>query len=338
MLHKPLPFHRLNIRRLFASLFLFIVLMIGSVFWHARCRAELVDRIVAIVNDDIILLSDYEQFIAPYREKLKMEGYSDAQLRIILADQQPTILDQMIEEKLTQQQAKRDGITVSDEEVDSSIKRFEQINSVSDDEMRRRLKMDGLTFDAFRNQVKEQLLQSKIVNREVKSKIVVTDDEVKRYYEENKTQYIGKTKYHLRHILMKVPPHSPDVRSRVYQQMQQIYERLKKGEKFTELAKVYSQSSTAEEGGDLGFFESRLLAEPVREALEGLTSGQYTPVIETEQGYQIFYIEELVDTGGKTLEEATPEIQDKLYSELVDQKFKAWFKDLRQKAHIQIVE
>ena len=209
---------------------------------------------------------------------------------------------------------------------------------MSNDDLDRMLKMDGLTQETFRTHIKEQLVQTKIVNREVKSKIVVTNVEIKEYYDAHAKQYTGVTKFHLRHILMKPATQAAEEREKARQEMQHLHERLQGGESFVSLAKVYSQAATAPDGGDLGAFESRMLAAPIRDALAGLNAGQFTPVIDTEQGYQIFFVEEVLQSGGKSLEEATPEIQEKLFSEEVEEKFKTWLQELRQRAHIQIVE
>jgi peptidyl-prolyl cis-trans isomerase SurA len=167
---------------------------------------------------------------------------------------------------------------------------------------------------------------------------VITDVEIKKYYDDHVRQYTGVTKYHLRHILMKPATPDPDEREKVRQEMQRLHERLKAGESFESLAKVYSQATTAQEGGDIGAFESRMLSAPIRDALTDLKAGEFTPVIDTEQGFQIFFVQELLQTGGKSIEEATPEIQEKLFAEVVEEKFKTWLQELRQRAHIQIVE
>ena len=323
----------------YASVIGFIGVFAWSLLLSASIsRAELVDRILAIVNEDIILLSEVEQAMTPLREKLKQSGYSEAQQRIYLADQQAPMLQKMIDEKLTEQQAKRLNLTVSEEDTDKAIERIKAINKMSTGDLDRMLKLDGLTQEKFRNQIKEQLIQTKIVNREVKSKIVVTNVEIKGYYDAHAKQYTGVTKLHLRHILMKPATQSAEEREKVHQEMQRLYERLQGGESFVSLAKVYSQAATAPEGGDLGAFESRMLAAPIRDAISGLKAGQITPVIDTEQGFQIFFVEEVLQSSGKSLEEATPEIQEKLFSEEVEEKFKTWLQELRQHAHIQIVE
>lgn len=315
-----------------------LLVMVGFIRTSAG-YAELVDRIVALVNDDIILQSDLDLALKPLRQNLKQQGYSETQQRILLADQKTAILDQLIDEKLTDQQAKHLNIEVDDNEIKETIERIKSVNKISSTELLHMLEMDGLDYDKYREKIKEQLLRQRLVNWEVKSKIVITDADVRAYYEKNAEKYQGKTQYHLRHILLKIPEDaSESERQHVFQLMQQIHDRLKGGESFAQLAVVYSQASSAANGGDLGIFESRLLAEPIRKALEGLEKGQYTKILDTEFGYQIFYVEEITHTGGKSLEDVKAEIEDKLYADIVNQKFQAWLKDLRERAHIEVLE
>lgn len=312
---------------------LYVLLAAGA------AQAELVDRIVAVVNDDIILQSDLEQAMQPLRNNLAQQGYSEAQQRIFLADQRAMVLNQLIDEKLTDQQVERLNLKVGENEIDATIERIKSVNRLSDEKLRQMLEMEGLSFDQYREQIKGQLLRQKLVNWEVKSKIVITDTDVRDYYEKNLDRYQGKTQYHLRHILLKV--NNPDLESerrRVLQLMQRIHERLRAGEPFGQMAIVYSEAPSAEKGGDLGIFESRLLARPIKEALEGLDKGQFTDILDTEYGYQIFYIENVTHTGGKSIEDAGEEIEDKLFADIVNQKFEGWLKALRQKAHVEVLE
>lgn len=299
--------------------------------------AELVDRIVAVVNDDVILLSDLDQALAPVRKQLESSGYSEVQQKIVLENQKQKALNGLIDQKLTDQQIKKYGISVPDAAVDRSIEHIKAVNNLSDDDLKRVLDMDGVTYEDYRKQIKTQMLQSRLVNIEVKSKIVVTEQDIKAYYETNRSQYAGQTKYHLRHILLRVDSPLQNERDKVLQEMKQLQEQLQKGASFAQLAKTHSQAATATDGGDLGFFEARLLAAPIREALKDLQPGQMTSIIDTEQGYQLFLVEEITSTG-RSLEQASQEIEEKLLSEAREKKFKAWLDELRQKAHIQILD
>jgi peptidyl-prolyl cis-trans isomerase SurA len=313
-----------------------IVIGLGMV---APAPAELVDRVVAVVNNDIILQSELVQALFPIREKIKQEGYSEAEQEEILSQQRPRMLEQMIIEKLTDQQAEKYKIQIGESEVDATIERIKQVNGFSDERLRQMLALEGLNSETYRIKIKEQLLRTKLVNLEVKSKIVVTDSDVKAAYEKNQEQYSGQIQYHLRHILLKVSPDAAKgQREEVFQKMRFIHERLKAGEKFDQLAEVYSEAGTAARGGDLGYIETRVLAPQIKEGLKELKHGQFSSILDTEQGYQIFLLEEIRHAGGKTLEEVKAEIQDRLYAEIIDQKFNSWLKDLRERAHVEIME
>ena len=287
---------------------------------------------MAIVNDDIILLSDVENALVPYREQLKQAGYSEMQQKIALADQRPLLLEQLITEKVTDQQVKRFGIQISEAEVDATIQRIQEMNGLSDERLRQKIELEGLDYDTYRKQMKERLLRTKLMNREVNAKIVVTEEDVRAYYEKHREEYTGQTQYHLRRILVKHTDNA--ARERV----DRIYQRLRAGEDFASLAAIHSDGQNAADGGDLGTYEVRLLAPAIQQALDGLQKGQFSRIVDTEQGYQILYIEDIIHSGGKTLVEARSEIQDKIYSEIVEQKFKAWLKDLRDKAHVKIMD
>lgn len=301
--------------------------LVGLFFSTAPAGAELVDRIVAVVNDDIILMSELKQ------------AALSSNAPFLSLEEQKVLLDELIDQKLTMQQVDSLGLEVSEEEINATIERIKQVNALSDDAFAKTLELSGKTYEAFKKEIRNQLLQSRLVNREVKSKIVITDQDVKEYYDAHEDLYAGKVKYHLRQILLKVDSNMSDSEKKEkYQQITDIRNRLRKGENFADLARKYSQASTAVQGGDLGFFEIRLLTPQIRSALEGLEAGQFSGIVEADQGYQLFFIDEIQSAGGQSLDEAAAAIEEKLYSQLMDEKFKSWLADLRSKAHIRIIE
>jgi peptidyl-prolyl cis-trans isomerase SurA len=302
-------------------------------------RAELVDRIVAVVNEDIILHSELEHRMISINELLKQKNYPPERQQTVLKQQRELMLEQMIYTKLTDQLAGKYQIKISEKQVDATIERMKKINKLTDESMQRMLELDGLTMEDYRTSVREQLLRTRLVNLEVKSKIVITDKDVNAYYQANIDRYMGKTKYRLGHLLLKVPDLASEIeRAAVMQRAKELHKRLLAGESFSELAKTFSEASTAVKGGELGVFEINLLTKQIQQAIHGLDTGQFTPVVETDQGYQIFIVKDVISAGVTTLEEARPEIVEKLYAEDVDLKYKAWLKTMREKAHVQILE
>ena len=301
--------------------------------------AELVDRIVAIVNEDIILRSELEHRMLPLTELLKQKGYPPARQEEVLEQQRKVMLEQMIYDKLSDQQARKYRINISEQEVTATIERIMTINKLTEESLLRMLELDGVTMEEYRTQIREKLLRTHLVNLEVKSKIVVTDEDVKAYYDAHIDRYMGKTKYKLRHLLLKVPPMASEMeQADVLQRAKDLHKRLQAGESFSDLAGTFSEAPSAAKGGQLGVFEINLLTKKIQSAVQGLSAGQFTEVVETEQGYQIFFIEDVISSGGITLDDARQEIQEKLFAEDVDRKYKAWLKTMREKAHVKILE
>ena len=310
-----------------------ILLMIGT------ARAELVDRVVAVVNNDIILNSDIEQALSVAAAALDQQHYAPSQKQQILQKQRKRILDQLIYDKLTDQQVKRNHIRIGDDEVNATIERIRSVNKMSDQDLRRALELDGISYDDYRKQIKDRMLRTRLVNREVKSKIVITDQDIKAYYDGHQGEYGGHKKVELSHLLIRVSPAAGAAeKARAQDQINDIYKRLQNGEAFDKLASQYSEAPSAQRNGYLGVFDINQLSENIRQAVQKLGPQQFSKVVDTDQGYQIFYITSLTQSGAKPLEEVRAEIQEKLYTELVDKKFNAWIKELRQRSHIQILE
>ena len=300
---------------------------------------EVVDRIVAVVNDEIILLSELNRELKPYEEKIKESGYPLEKQREMLFKIREDMINHLVDQKLTDKEIERLKIQVSDKEVDSAIERIKEDKFITDEELIDGLASEGMTMEDYRKKIEEQILRSKLVTYQVKSKIVITKEDIEACYKRDIEKYSGETKYHLSNIIMKVPPSaSESEKLEVKKRMESILSRLNQGESFSDLANVYSDTSSAADGGYLGLFKIDALSPQLREAIEGMEAGEYTFVLDTDQGYQIFYISEIVKTPGKSCEEATPEIEKKLYDEVVNEKFAAWIEELRKKSHIKMIK
>jgi len=321
--------------------------MLGTVFLTAGKQVYPVlaidanedgDRIVAIVNDDIIVLSELSQRLQPYEQQVKSMAYPPEKEKETLFQLREKVLNQMIDEKLMDEEIKKQEITLEDKEVNATIERIKKQSYFTDEELRKALAEEGLTMDAYRQQVKEELLRSKLINREVRSKVVITPEDVQSYYDQHKEKYGSKTKYHLRHILMKFPAFADANRKReIRNRMEEIINRLKKGASFEEMANLYSESSTAEDGGDLGEFELDTLSNQIKTAVAQLKPGEFTPVLETDQGFQIFQVQNIINAPGKPMSDVHEEIQNILYNEMGNQKYLSWTETLRKQAHIKII-
>ncbi len=301
-------------------------------------KTETVDRIVAIVNDDIITLFELNRLLKPYEEGIKNGGYGLEKEHEMLFRIRNRLLNGLIDKVLTDQQAKRYDLAISEEEIDKNIERMKVEQFQTDETLRAELKKQGLTMKEYRDLMREQILRGKLVNYEVKSKIVITNEDVQAYYQAHIEQYRGSITYHLRNIILRTSAQdSPSEKEAVKLKMEMILSQIKDGKSFETLARTYSESAAAADGGDLGFFEINELSRQIKEAVKDLKTGELSSVVETPQGYQLFFAEERVEKPGKSLAEASPEIREKLYNEIVNKAFRSWLDGLRDQSVVKII-
>jgi peptidyl-prolyl cis-trans isomerase SurA len=300
--------------------------------------AEVIDRIVAIVNNDLISLEDLNNQIKPYLEKIYTMGYPPDKERQMISKVREDVLGQMIDQKLTDQEIARYKITASEKEVDAAIDRIKQVNSFTDETFRQALAKEGITYEDYRKRTKEQILRATLVNREIKSKVVITKEDIKAYYDAHPEQYGLDEKYHLANVMIKYTDKTDAaIRIQIKLKLQEILLDLKEGKSIDDVIRMYSSDTLKVLGGDLGTFSASTLDPKIRQSLTDLQPGQYSGVIETDYGPQIFRLLDKVNAAGKTVEDAGAQIENKLYRDIVDQKFAKWLEELRSSSYIKIM-
>lgn len=314
---------RIRVRKM-NQIVLFLMIIIFS--FCGSVSAEVVDRIVAIVNDDIVTLVQLEKETAPYIENIESSEYPDEKKQEMMQAINKKILNALVDQSLTHQEAKKYHITVSDVDIDAAVENVKNAKSLTQEEFEKALEQEGLTLKEYRGSVKKQILQGKLINFAVKSKVVITESEIEKFYESNTEKYSGTKKYHLRNILMDNE-----------KEIKEIKKKLDQKKDFIFLAKKYSIASNASDGGDLGTFDIYNFSKSIKDSISILNKGEYTDVISTAQGFQIFYIDDIVLEGAKTLQQAYDEIHGTLYNEQVEKKFETWLESLKKKAHIKIM-
>jgi peptidyl-prolyl cis-trans isomerase SurA len=290
-----------------------------------------------VVNDDIITYLDVQKEMGPYEAQIKAVGYDPEKEQQMLYRVRSDIVKKLVDQKITDQEIKRYKITVSDADVDSNIEQIKESKLWTEEEFRKALEREGMTIESYRERVKEQALRAKLLNVAVRSNIVITKEDVAAYYEKNIEKYQGELKYHLRNIIMRVMgDDDTDAKKAVLEKMEKVHQALTKGTPFEELARQYSESSQAKNGGDLGILAYKNFAPQLKKALDGLSAGAYTSILDTDQGYQIFYVEDIIKGTATPLEKVSRQIEDTLYNELSEKAFADWLGALRKSAHIKI--
>ncbi len=316
---------------------LLISLFLAYMFFPAQpwARSEICDRIVAMVEDDLITLYELNRRI---KQITGMDpNVLEQQNKEKFLETRKKVLDYLIDEKIAQKKIKELGIEVTDKEVDNAIEKIKKDNHLTQEGLIAALKAEGMTYLQYREKVKTDLERMRLINYEVKSKIIVKDQQVKKYYEQHKDQF--KVKGSLRLAMIFLPYKDPDdIQSKEQLQdvVKQIYQRLRKGEDFATLAKQYSKGPGASEGGDIGEFDPGQLDPKIRTAIENLKQGEVSQPIHRYNGIQIIKVVRRYKGSVRPFDEVKDAIYDILYRQEVNKKYYAWIKDLRSKAYIKI--
>jgi peptidyl-prolyl cis-trans isomerase SurA len=310
-----------------------------SSFNGQAAEAVVVDRIVAVVNDDLITLFDLNKNFRPYEANIKALGYAPERERETLFKLRTDLINQLIERKLSDQVVKKNNIEVSEQEIDSALERLKDARSLTDDELRAGLARQGLTIEEYRNNLKQQLLRNKLVNREIKSKIVITEDDINGYYDAHREKFADELSYHLWNIFIRTPEFADDSTKRLaLEKMEAVHTQLTQGRSFESFAVDDSNSPKAPKGADLGLFKLDELSQELQEAVKGMQAGDFSPVLKTDMGYQIIFVQKIDKAEPKSLATVKSEIHEILYNEAVDNRFQKWLEDLRKRSHIKIIK
>lgn len=298
-----------------------------------------VDRIVAVVNDEIITLFDLNKTLQPYEENIQALGYAPEKKRETLFKLRADLLNSLVDQKLADQQIKKNNIKVSAKQVDMAIERIKEMRSYTDEDLRAGLAEQGLTMEEYRENLKQQLLRSNLVNREVKSKIVVTNEEIEKYYNAHLDKYAGQTKYHIWNIAIRFPQYADAAqKQKASEKMEAVLAQLKQGRSFESLANEAPNAPGMPEGADLGLYQVDELSPELQDAVKNMKAGQYSSILRSANGYQIIYIEETLTTDPKAISDAKNEIEDILYNEAVNNRYNTWLSELRKRSHIKIIK
>jgi len=308
----------------------------AMLFLCVSAKAEVADRIVAVVNDEVITLSELNGAFEPYQAKLEA-SYTGVAREKALTEARMSVLNRMIDNLLMEQQARKAGVVIRDEEVAGTIKDLLERRKISQDDLVKALEGEGTTLEAYKKGVLDQLKRVRLVQREIKSKVAVSDEEIGEYYRKHREDYEGKDSVRIKQILLPLPKEvDPAAKAQLRADAAAIHKRLLAGEPFDLLSARYSQGPAAAAGGDIGYIEKGVILHEVEEVAFSLPVNQISGVIESPIGFHIIQVIDRRGGGIKAIESVREEIREKIDQEKMEKKFGEWLDDLRMKSHVEI--
>lgn len=303
--------------------------------------AEMVDKIVAVVNDDIITLSELEDETTDIYKTLASKK-SPENLLEAMEEARELALNKMIERALMDQKAKQFNVSVSEKEIDTAFERTRTNMSLNSSQFRQKLEQAGMSEELYRGKLRDNILQSKILSVDVRSKIIITDEMVLDYYDQHYTSRVNEGDYYLLQMGFSWDESSAadleNSKDKTLKLAKRIQKLVKNGQDFKTLARKFSDLPSASDGGDIGVFTLDEMASAMRSAVKDLKPGELSSIIELQSGYQFFKLlsgEDAAIVVTSSFEASKDEIRDKLYESKMQEAYKIWVKKLKKSAYIQ---
>ncbi len=297
----------------------------------------ILDRIVAVVNDDVITLTEVQEEGLQTIRRIVQETLGEERERRLRSTERQ-ILNELILRKLQLQEAKKEKIEATASEVRSAIEDLKKRNGLtSDDELRAAMSRELLTEEQFRRGIADQVALTKLVARQVRSKVVVTDEEARQYYDQHQEQFRDIPQVKIRHLLVPVP--QQPTRDEVLQAKSRIEEAqalMKLGAKFSTVAKQYSQEPLAPSSGEIWTMKRGELAPELEQMALFLPIGQVSGIITNPAGFHLVQVEERVAGQVLPFDQVKEDVRSILFDQKAEAKFKEWVQSLKAKASVEM--
>ena len=301
-----------------------------------NAAGETLNRVVAIVNDDLVTLHELNKKIQALTglTPVELRGQNEENYYKVRSQ----ILELLIDEKITRGKIQEMGIEVDQKEIDNAIEKMKSDNKWTQEDLVSRLQSDGLSLEKYRENMKGELERIRLVNLEVRSRILIRKEIMTQYYEENKDRFSDEMKVHLASIFLLLKNPDDEKESlEIEKKGGTILARLKAGEDFKDLARKFSQGPGAEDGGYLGVFKLDELNPGLKKILEVIPEGGFSDLIIMPKGIQIIMMVKKDGGKAKSFEDVEDAIYGILYQEEIDKRYKAWIKELRERSYTKII-
>ena len=321
-----------RIRQTLHTCFLSLLLLVAA---PNLTPAGVIEQVLVVINGEPYTLSNLNRYA---KEKMSRGFPSGSLEQINSADRE--VLEQFITDKLLEAEVREAGLGVSEDEVSRYIEQVKKSNRLSDEDLNAALTREGQTMASYRANVKAEMEKSEIIERQVRRKVNITDEDVERYYKLNSKNYRSPERARIRHILLAVPEGAPPAQVQgAMDKSKELYQKIiAGGEDFAGLAREYSEGAGRAQGGDIGWVNRGSLISGLEDvAFQKLSVGQVSEPFRTSMGVHIVKLEAR-DTGNTlSLTSVAPRIKDELTKKSLEERFASWLKsDLRRKHRVDI--
>lgn len=306
------------------------VFVLLFIFLNQSGFGIVVDKVLVIVNDEIITQGDLERILFPVYQRYRMQ-YTDEELAGVMEETRRSVLMRLIQDKLLLSEARRKKIEVTEEEVQKKTaemrKRFR-----TEEEFEIALAQEDLILSELEKKHRERIMIDKLIDSEIRGGISVSPSEIMAFYEKNKDLLKEPRQVKIRSILIRVNDARSEEEARKL--AEELLGRLAEGGDFALLAKTYSEGPYADSGGDMGWVKEGELMARINDLVFELDENEISGILKTDLGFHIFMAEEKKISKPRSFSEARERIEQILYNQKVQEKLNNWMEELKQNAYI----
>ena len=318
----------------------FVVLMAAALPMAVAADVKVVEEIAAKINNDIITRGELEHRRQEIEQELRRQGLSGAKLADAVKQAERDALRDQIDQLLLVQRGKDLDIKV-DADVTRRLAEIQVQNNIRDpDKFQEFIRQQtGMPFEDFKQQLTNQILTQKVVGSEIGSRIAISDEEMQKYYEEHKKDFVREEQVFLSQILISTEGKTAEQIAAAEKKAKDLTERGRKGEKFSDLARDNSDDTeTAKAGGYIGGFKKGLLLKQIEDVVFKEKKGYVTDPLKIEKPacFLVLKVEERFEAGQASFDEVKNEIEDRLREPKMEPKVREYLTRLREEAFLQI--
>ena len=320
---------------------LVLLLAFSTVAWAQKSpnagKKEHLERVVAVVNDSIILQSELDARLVPVVQEAQQIA-DPQERRRRMAKLASQVLDEMVSEELIVQAAEGAKIEVDSSEVQAALDEIKQQNNLDDAGLQQALAQQGYTLQGYKADLRRQLLRLRAVNQLVAPKVQITDEDIRARYDQMQRRSEAVSAVQLSHILIKLPEHPTEQQlTEAKDKAAKAMDRVKAGEAFAAVAKEVSEDpSTSANGGELGWFQRGSINPDWEQIVFSMNKGDMRGPVTGPQGLHVFYVTDVKQSELKPYDQMKDQLQRELRRRELDKQTQTWLEDLRKKAYIDI--
>jgi peptidyl-prolyl cis-trans isomerase SurA len=299
-------------------------------------RGTVVEEIIARVNNDIITLSDYQKAEAALPEEVQQDcpGCPPDKINAMLAEEKKNLLRSLIDKSLLVQRAQDMNIDVTTEVVRQLDQIRQQNKLASMEALQKAVESEGVGWEDYKQQLTDSLLTQRVIQEEVGSTIKISNEDVKKYYDAHKADFVKPEEVDISEILFNTQGKTPQELTAIMTKAQDVLNRLKLGEDFGALAQRFSDGPTASQKGELGVFKRGELNPALEKTIFALHKGDNTGLIHGDTGLEIFHVNEHYDAGQQPLDKVELDIENIIYQQRIPAAMRTYLTQLRRDSYV----